>query len=92
MPTKNPDCWRIRGQLLSTNARLLHYLAGFEATGADSNLGRLAVNSGVNGLQIDVESPQTQIMGVADRVAHARLFPAYFAYLRHHLLQIKTPI
>jgi len=71
---------------------LLHDLAGLKTTRAYPDFAWLAVDPGVHGLEINIVAPETQVVRFAYRMADTGLLSAYFANLRHHLLQIIAPI
>lgn len=72
---------------ISFRRKLFHYLAGFQATGADLDPFWPPVDSGVDVFQIYVETALPDIVRVADSIAKTRLFPAYFTSLSHRILQ-----
>jgi hypothetical protein len=63
---------------------LLGDLTGLDATGADSQTFRLTIDLSVNRLQVDIEAPVAEIVGLTYVVPHARFLAAYFANLSHH--------
>ena len=71
---------------------LLRDFTGLEATGANPEASRLAINLGMNGLQVDIETPVAEIVGLAYIVTRTGFLAAYFANLSHHFLQIRFAI
>jgi hypothetical protein len=83
---------RSRGKFAGFVIYLFGDFASLDATGADSHTFRLAINLGVDRLQIDIEAPIAEIVGFADIVTHTGFLSAYFANLSHQFLQIRVAI
>ena len=83
--TKNPP-GRRRVSRRSFRGKLLHYLAGLQATGADFNPLRPAVDSGIDSLQVYVETALADIVCVADRVSEARFFLVQIYFLQQEFV------
>jgi hypothetical protein len=66
---------------------LLRDFAGLKAARADLDATRPAVDLGVHRLQVDIEAPLGQVVGVADIIAGAWFLAAYFTNLCHLLLR-----
>jgi hypothetical protein len=89
--TKNPN--EESGQICRRmDYRLFGDFASLDAAGANPETFRLAINPGIDRLQINVEASVAEIVGLADIVSYARFLAAYFANLCHQILQIRFAI
>jgi hypothetical protein len=65
----------------------LYHFAASQAGGADADAFSLAGDFGVDRPQVDVPTPLSHVVRVADTVSSLRLFAADFTLLCHDLLR-----